>query len=127
MSIRKLIVGDVMNLKELKDKVDFAFEKVENPEEVEVCITLVEPSIGGRAKMGVAFAVRGFDWESREFRIEPKEELVRKGRDLKTAIPIRERLSFDRSCKVYCCPTCDSKINKNDKFCRFCGQKSLER
>ena len=116
-----------MNLKEFKEKVDFVFERAENPEEIDVCITLVEPSIGGRAKTNVDFAVRGFDWEVMQFRIEPHDELVRKGRDLVTAIPIRERLSFDKTCKVYHCPVCDSKINKNDNFCRFCGQKLKER
>ena len=116
-----------MNLIELKKSVDFVFEKVANPDEVSVCVTLVEPSIGGRAKTEVKYAVMGFDWEQNQFRIEPKDELVRKGRDLKIAIPVKERLSFDKTCKVFRCPICDGHIAKNDYFCRFCGQKLKER
>lgn len=116
-----------MNLKELKEKVDFYTNISENLENIEVCVTLVEPSIGGRAKSSIKTAVIGFDWEKNQFRLEPMEELVRKGRDLKTAIPIKERLSFDKTCKVYRCPICDGQVGKNDYFCKFCGQKFRER
>ena len=116
-----------MTLKELRESIDLALSFQHDSEKNEVVITLVEPSVGGRANSKVRCAVNGFDWEKGQFRIEPVEELVRKGRDLKTAIPAKERLSFDKTCTVFRCPICDGKINKNDYFCRFCGQKLKER
>lgn len=112
-----------MNLKELKEKIDFIYKTEKEPENVCVFVTLIEPSIGGRAKMEVKHINMGFDWEHSQLRIEPAEGLVRKDKDKQTAIPVKERLSFDKTCKVFCCPICDGHLNKNDKYCKFCGQK----
>ncbi len=115
-----------MKLIELKNKIDFICDRCENPKDIDVCITLVEPSVGGRAKVGVQSVNLGFDWEKNQLRIEPDKEIVRKGRDLQTVIPIKERFSFDKTCKVFRCPICDGHLNKNDRYCKFCGQRLKE-
>lgn len=112
-----------INLKQLKKSVDFIYNQIEEPEKVGVYVTLEEPSIGARAKSDVISCNMGFDWEAGQFRIATKDKLVRKDRDRLSIIPIKQRLSFDNTRKIYCCPICDNKISKIDKFCRFCGQR----
>ena len=63
-----------MNLKELKNIVDFAIENLQhhqNPEEISVLITLSESSVGSRASSTIKYVGMGFDWEHGQFRIEP--------------------------------------------------------
>ncbi|HAU86001.1 MAG TPA: hypothetical protein DCW90_11035 [Lachnospiraceae bacterium] len=67
-----------MTLAELKKIVDsYCENKYTNPEEVNLIITLDEMSIGPRAGTGVENAFMGFDWEHNQFRIQPKDKLVR--------------------------------------------------
>ena len=67
-----------MTLAELKKIVDAYYEgKYVNPDEVNVIITLEEMSMGPRAGTGVESIFMGFDWESNQLRIQPKEKLVR--------------------------------------------------
>ena len=70
-----------MKLKDLKHKIDFLYKQYENhpeiPDDLDVVITTSESSIGGRAKVDVHYASRGFDWEHNQFRIEPEHKLVK--------------------------------------------------
>lgn len=112
-----------MNLEELKKIIDHTIEglKYEKPNEVPVLITLKEPSYGPRASSEIKYANLGFDWENGQFRIEPSEELVKKGNKLTDPKSVECRNYEDRN--YYFCPKCEQKINKNDVYCRYCGQR----
>lgn len=112
-----------MNLKELKETVDFVFNRSKNPEGSSVVITLSEPSIGSRAYSSVQGIYIGFDWETNQIRIEPSVDLVKKGNSLTDIRPIKFRKSFDKKNIVSACPNCDSRIAKTDCYCRYCGQR----
>ena len=113
-----------MNLQQLKAIVDFTVEnlpKYINPEDILVCITLSESSIGSRAFSGITYANMGIDWESSQFRLEPEKRLVRKGNSMQDAKEKRYEIYDGR--KYYFCPICEDKISKDDNFCRSCGQR----
>ena len=112
-----------MNLKDLKENIDRVSNMYANLEEIEVCVTLGERSVGGRAKSIIKYVYRGFDWESNQFRLEPSEILVRKFKDISSPVGIVERLSFDKTRQVFFCPTCGGNVNKSDKYCKHCGQR----
>lgn len=113
-----------MNLKELKESVDLNIESLPNslkPEEVQVLVNLNESSIGARASTKVKYTFMGIDWEYGQFRIETDKKIVSKGNridDIKEVICKK----FEGK-NYYVCSTCGSKINKNDRFCKYCGQK----
>ena len=117
------IGGDNMNLKELKDNVDFYMENGHADEEV--VITLDEPSVGSRASCKVACVFCGFDWERGQVRIEPENKLVNKGNSLHDEKEMHLlKCIYDKITKIVChCPSCDLKVDRQDKFCRRCGQK----
>ena len=66
-----------MNLKQLKERVDFLYKQSRNPREDIVYITTSEHSIGGRAKCGIKNISLGFDWESHQVRIDPEVNLYK--------------------------------------------------
>ena len=66
-----------MNLKELKDRVDFLIKAYHGAEDYEVVITLNNSSVGGRAKTGIRGVYSGIDWEMHQIRIEPEDKIVR--------------------------------------------------
>ena len=66
-----------MNLKEFKKRLDFLYKSVQDPEYIEVCITVKEVAIGGRARCGVKYISLGFDWEHNQLRIEPSQDLFK--------------------------------------------------
>ena len=113
-----------MNLKELKSIIDQRMERLpsyQNPEEIQVRITLSEPSMGARASTEVKGIGLGIDWEAGQLRIEPKGALVKKGNslnDVKSAV----RKEYEGR-NYYLCPRCQQKISKTDLYCRHCGQK----
>lgn len=112
-----------MNLTELKSKVDVCCSHC-NPNEVEVLITLNQPSMGPRASAGVESVCLGFDWERNQLRIEPKGKLERSGlgRDVN-----RPKLLYTGTgsevLNGYWCPRCQQKVDKHDKYCKHCGQR----
>ena len=70
-----------MNLTKLKERVDRSIDSLNkqgiDPESVTVCITTNETSIGARAFTTIDSANLGFDWEHKQFRVEPKVDLVK--------------------------------------------------
>ena len=68
-----------MDLKELKEKVDFFFDHSHiDPEKERVIITTDNPSIGGRAGVALNHVQLGFDWENGELRLGSNDEIIRK-------------------------------------------------
>jgi hypothetical protein len=112
-----------MNLMQLKKAVDLTIEnlKHQNPHEISVVITLSERSIGSRALSQVKYVGKGFDFENGQFRIEPSKDLVTRGNSLTDVKRVMFR-QYDEK-KYYFCPRCESKISKNDYYCRDCSQK----
>ena len=113
-----------MNLKELKNTIDFTIERLHDYEdlnEIPVLITLSDKSIGSRASSIITYAGMGIDWEHGQFRIEPAKHLVSKGNSLVDIKSIVCR-PFD-SRNYYYCPRCEGKASKDDKYCRHCSQR----
>lgn len=114
-----------MNLQELKKTVDDSIGICicSDPNKIPVLITLAEKSVGARASCGVGFAFMGIDWEHGQFRIEPDTMIVRL---------LEEGIAEEVTCEIidgkkyYFCPNCESRIAKNDFYCRYCGQKLRE-
>ena len=112
-----------MNLERLKEIVDFYYNKRngELPKDIQVLITLKDPSIGGRAYSTIENISMGFDWEAGELRIEPQKHLFTDGNKLSDVKTVIQKEFNNR--KYYVCPTCFQKITKADYFCRYCSQK----
>lgn len=113
-----------MNLKELNQNIQSTIKDLQNgrdPKNIEVLITLSESSIGARAFTKVSCVGLGFDWESGQFRIEPQKTIVSKGNTTKNIKSVECKQFKNRN--YHFCPRCESKISKNDKFCRYCGQR----
>jgi hypothetical protein len=113
-----------MNLEQLKRIIDGTIGDLkgyENPSEIPVLISLSNGSVGARSSCEVSHVEIGFDWESGQFRIEPSMRLVKLGTSF-TDIQTPRVEEFDGR-KYYFCMRCESKISKDDKFCRYCSQK----
>jgi hypothetical protein len=113
-----------MDLKQLKDTVDFTIKNLrdyEDPSEIPVLITLSEPSIGSRAFSQVVHVGMGFDWEHGQFRIAAEKQLVSIGKALTDVKSIVCHPYDGRN--YYFCPRCEGKISKDDRYCRYCSQK----
>jgi hypothetical protein len=115
-----------MNLKELKENIDFRIANLntyEKAEEIPVLITLAESSIGARASCKIQSVSMGFDWEHGQIRIEPEQKLVRKGNSLNDAKPVVIYAPINGGRKSYDCQTCGRSVSKDDRYCRHFGQK----
>ena len=113
-----------INLLELKNSVDFEIQHLrsyQHPEDIPVLVNLAEPSVGAMASVNVNYVGIGFDWESGQFRINTDRKLVFKGNSLNDIKHVRLEPFEGRN--YYWCPRCDSRVNKDEKFCRNCGQK----
>ena len=113
-----------MNLLELKQNIEFTIKHLnewDKAEDISVLITLSESSMGSRASEKVKYVGMGIDWEHGQFRLEPEKPLVHKGNSMQDVQSVACRLYDGRN--YYFCPRCESKISKNDMFCRECGQK----
>lgn len=114
-----------MNLKELKEVVDFSMKQLQGtpPEKVPVLVTLYERGIGPRAATKIKHAGLGFDWEMNQFRLESEELIVRKGNSIHDVKPVLSE-EFNGRQHYFCSNEyCRSKIFKKDRYCRECGQK----
>jgi len=113
-----------MNLLELKQNIEFTIKHLNEWDKVEdifVLITLSESSIGSRASEKIKYVGMGMDWEHGQFRLEPEKPLVHKGNSKQDVKLVVCRQYDGRN--YYFCPRCETKISKNDMFCRDCGQK----
>ena len=111
-------------LANLKTSIEFVERRLRDGESLEnipVLVTTAEPSMGAHASARVTHTGMGFDWENGQFRIATDRELVGKGNTLEDAKPAVLR-PYDGH-NYYWCPRCDCKINKDDRFCRHCGQR----
>jgi len=103
------------------------YTKTANPkgEDPEVYITLSEPSVCARAKCDISGIFEGFDWENGQIRIEPKENLVHKGRSKDDELEMKAyKYRYDRRTMIkYHCPTCEETLSKSANYCSNCGQK----
>ena len=115
--------GGVHELKELtvRDLKDIINHTNEDDLNARVVITLYEPSIGGRASTPIIMAHMGFDWETNQFRIEPKEAIARNKFSRDTPKDIKKWRDG------YFCPRCDGSLMKKEvkesRYCRRCGQR----
>ncbi len=115
-----------MRLSELKRLVDLYASDTENKGiDLDVVITLEEPSVGGRAKSDISDIFQGIDWEHGQLRIEPTEKLCRKGRSKDNELEMRGiRYIYDRKTTTkYHCPSCSETLPKAARYCIKCGQK----
>lgn len=111
-----------MTLNELKQAIEGArIFPHESPDEIEVIITLQEPSMGPRAGVSLKHAIMGFDWEAGQFRLQPEDALARKGRALGDAMEPGCRKMDGRM--VHYCRNCGEQVLTRDNFCSRCGQK----
>lgn len=113
-----------MNLLELKTNVDYVINNLrdyQNPKDITIAITLSEDSVGARAFTRIYSVGMGFDWENGQFRIETQDPIIKKGNSLNDIKKVKCEPFEGRN--YYFCPRCESKISKDDKFCRYCSQK----
>ena len=70
-----------MNFKEFKDRIEsicnISIGKNEDLENLEVVVTIDNPSVGGRAKSKVKGIYRGIDWEHKQIRIDTEDKLIK--------------------------------------------------
>lgn len=90
-----------------------------------IMITTADRSIGGRAFVYAAWIGEGFDWESNQIRIATDEKILKykNGRDVAKSPIIRKYERAGKKIVVRKCSACENKIEKEDRFCRYCGQK----
>lgn len=90
-----------------------------------IMITTADRSIGGRAFVYATWIGEGFDWESSQIRIATDEKILKykNGRDVAKSPIIRKYEQTGKKIVVRKCPACENKIEKEDRFCKYCGQK----
>lgn len=88
-------------------------------------IITADRSIGGRAFVYATWIGEGFDWESGQIRIATDEKILKykNGRDVAKSPIIRKYEQAGKKIVVRKCSACENKIGKEDRFCRYCGQK----
>ena len=113
-----------MDLERLKIIIDTTIKNLQPhqlPHEIPVIITLSNNSVGARGGCDAKYAGMGFDWEHGQFRIEPSDRLVKLNASLNDILnPIEKQFNNRR---YYTCRRCESKVGKEDKYCKYCGQK----
>jgi hypothetical protein len=79
--------------------------------------------VGARASTPITYAGYGIDWEHNQFRLEPKEKLVRQGHTYNDVKAPYETEIEGR--KYLFCSRCGGgeRVSKTDNFCRHCGQR----
>lgn len=113
-----------MNLQELKEIIDFEIENLrdyENPQNIQVLITINDRSIGGRASSAIRSVNMGFDWESGQLRISPVKQLISESSS--RSIPVPTTKAESGGMTFTACAKCLMKVSKDDGYCRHCGQR----
>lgn len=111
-----------MILQELKDIIDWIHSK--ETKDNNVLITLSQPSVAGRACVGIRDITPGIDWESGQIRISTDKPIILKEKDRDTPMNIicYAYENGDRRRLVRCCPVCENHLHKEDRYCSRCGQ-----
>lgn len=95
-------------------------------DELEICISISEPSVGASACVPVASVYRGIDWEHHRVDINSAVSIVRKGKSIADVIePWVHEYDYEGKKKtvIMDCRMCGGRIRKEDKYCPKCGQK----
>lgn len=113
-----------MTLNELKIYVDHYIDHGHGKDGVR--ITLSQPSVGGRASVGISGLYTGMDWESGQIRIEPDQKITSYNKDRDEIIPMRVEEYDYPGCRktiIRSCPKCEEHLKKDAKYCSRCGQR----
>lgn len=108
-----------MKLLQLIDAINLALKYEKHPENIDVVIDISLPCItyGARPYEEVSLANMGFDWEAGQFRITPKETLMR-------VIDDTPQLVLEWG-GAYHCPKCERTLSKKKdvdiRYCSKCG------
>lgn len=110
-----------MKLSEFRKIIDRLDDEArENEIEEEDIVLDIDPDGDSELKIGIADIFKS-KLSKNTVKIEP-------GEAVKKVTPARS-IRKDRDIIIdqtsYYCPECGKKIGKNDKFCRFCGQRVL--
>lgn len=115
----------ILTLQELYDAALRMLRIKKLKKDTPIMITTADRSIGGRAFVYATWIGKGFDWESGQIRINTDEKVLKykNGRDVAKSPIIRKYEQAGKKFVVRKCPACENKIGKEDRFCKYCGQK----
>lgn len=115
----------ILTLQELYDAASRMLRIKKMRKDTPIMITTADRSIGGRAFVYAAWIGEGFDWESDQIRIATDEKILKykNERDVAKSPIIRKYERAGKKIVVRKCSACENKIEKEDRFCRYCGQK----
>lgn len=105
-----------MTVKELKEFINRLDEK---KDAYNVVISLSQVSVGIEAYTDIKMIYEGMDWESGQIRIEPSKPIIEKHLNRDICKSKRKDPVFP---KRFVCTACGNYVNKDDKYCRSCGQ-----
>ena len=94
--------------------------------EDDVRIILSQPSVGGRASIGISDLYTGMDWEAGQINIEPDQKITSNNKDRDEIIPLKVREYDYPGCRktiIRSCPKCKKHLKKDAKYCSNCGQR----
>lgn len=115
----------ILTLQELYDAALRMLRIKKMKKDTPIMITTADRSIGGRAFVYATWIREGFDWESDQIRIDTDEKVLKykNGRDAAKSPVIRKYEQAGKKFVVRKCPACENKIGKEDRYCKYCGQK----
>lgn len=113
-----------MTLGELQDNINELIRRGKSAD-MPVLITTSDPSMGGRASVAVRNIVPGMDWEKREIRLEPAEQLLTKSQVEQKRNTAPESIVSNGKKSMYQCEVCKAKITKSQVYCPMCGRKIM--
>lgn len=115
----------ILTLQELYDAALRMLRIKKMKKDTPIMITTADRSIGGRAFVYATWIREGFDWESGQIRIDTDEKVLKykNRRDAAKSPVIRKYEQAGKKFVVRKCPACENKIGKEDRYCKYCGQK----
>lgn len=115
----------ILTLQELYDAALRMLRIKKMKKDTPIMITTADRSIGGRAFVYATWIREGFDWESGQIRIDTDKKVLKykNGRDAAKSPVIRKYEQAGKKFVVRKCPACENKIGKEDRYCKYCGQK----
>lgn len=116
-----------MKLLELKERLEQQIMR--DRRDFKVVIKTSNKSIGSSSSVDIEDVYARFDWDNGTLFIKPEKDLVLKDLNRDVALEI---INFNKELShlaegmtkiTYLCRNCESKVSKNDNYCRNCGQK----